>query len=371
MYPVKTQIYGPIVREKAGELSATFDLHDPIKQYMLPTWVALPLNAKENAALSPVDVMKREVGRVQTAWGANVCLWDSRFLKFDDEPDVDAERLKHVLDQFVVFGCKVIPVVSLRESYVRLSAAAAHSKESNSGLAVRIEFDDIDNPELLESVLRSTSHLSSEVILLIDMTDADMNEHDDFAKFLISAMDKISSRGNWARIIVAASSYPLKNPATDNSEALPDRQEWKVWTWALQLNPALSASVVFGDFGADNAHFNFEGGGIPIPHLRYALKSNWRVVRGSKAPSAMRGVTRKIANSTSFMGRHFSAGDEFIADCANGLGTNGDATKWRSVNMNHHFTLVLTELATLYGLTLPARETRPHQVPLFQMDPAE
>lgn len=366
MYSVDEQVYGPILREKQGELRAAMDLHPQAKRLMLPTWVALPLSAKENASLSVTDVMKREVGRVQSAWGGNVCLWDPRFLEFDPEPDVDGRRLEDVLNQFAVFGCRIIPVASLREGFARLSVMANFSKSQGSGLAIRIEFNDLGDFEVLDALMQSARVFPQDCVLLIDLTEADTSQHDEFAAFLVETIDSLASRGNWARIITAASSYPYKNPALAEGEADAIRAEWKVWEWALSLNPNLHQSVVYGDFGADNATFNFSGGGIPIPHLRYALKDAWRIVRGSKQHASLQGVAKRIAQSKSFFGRSFSAGDEFIADCANGVAPIGDASGWRAANMNHHFMVVITELAKRYGVTLEPRVVKsPEPIPLF------
>lgn len=366
MYSVNEQVYGPILREKQGELRAAMDLHPQAKRLMLPTWVALPLTAKENASLSVTDVMKREVGRVQSAWGGNVCLWDPRFLEFDPETEVDGRHLEHVLNQFAVFGCQIIPVASLREGFARLSVMANFSKNQGSGLAIRIEFNDLGDFEVLDTLMQSVRLLPKDCVLLIDLTEADTSQHDEFAAFLVEAIDGLASRGNWARIITAASSYPFKNPAPSEGEADAVRAEWKVWDWALKLNPDLHRSVVYGDFGADNATFSFTGGGIPIPHLRYALKDAWRIVRGSKQHASLQGVAKRIADAKTFFGRSFSAGDEFIADCATGAAPIGDASRWRAANMNHHFMVVITELAARYGLSLEPRVAKStEQVSLF------
>lgn len=349
MYPVEQQIYGPIVLAKIGEIEAVRKLHSSLQPLMLPTWVSLPLK-EDKPFLRPDELMKREIGAVRTGSGENVCCWDPRHLKMAEEPARDAILLNFLLGKFVEFGCKVIPVASLRESYSRLSVMADHSKREGSGIAVRLRLDDLEEYELLESLLASAGITSESCMLLIDLGQRDFAEHDEFAASLIRWVDALRERGNWAKIVVAGTSYPRTNPALEGGEASPKRSEWLVWKWALQLDPAFGERATYGDFGPEREVKDFGGGRGAIPHIRYAHYEVCRVVRGTDFPS-MRSVMRRVATAPSFMGRSYSAGDEFIADCASGVAENcGTPSDWRFANMNHHFTLILTTLAGLYGV---------------------
>ena len=108
-----------------------------------------------------------------------------RFLQFEED---DSRYLEDILKQFRSFGCRVIPVASVREGFTRLSIMAGHSKATGSGLAVRIEFDDLDEYELLEALLESVRVLAPDCILLVDLTNAHVAEHDEFARFLVDAI---------------------------------------------------------------------------------------------------------------------------------------------------------------------------------------
>ncbi|TAJ63199.1 hypothetical protein [Brevundimonas sp.] len=362
MYPVEQQIYGPILMEKWGEVEAARKLHRSLKPLMLATWVALPLK-KGKPFLRPDELVKREVGLVRSASEDNVCCWDPRHLVMADDPARDAILLNFLLRQFVEYGCRVVPVASLRESYSRLSVMAEHSKRAGSGIAIRLKLEDLEEYDLLDTLLDSTGLTSADCMLLIDLGQREFAEHDEFAAALIRWVDALHERGNWAKIVVAATSYPLKNPAPDNGEVSRPRAEWLVWKWALELDPDFGNRATFGDFGADCEVKDFGSGGIPIPHIRYALENAWRIVRGIDFPS-MRNVMRRAATAPQFMGRAFSAGDEFIADCASGVTENcGSASHWRFANMNHHITLALTALAQIYGVGIIERVAHNHEQP--------
>jgi hypothetical protein len=69
-------------------------------------------------------------------------------------------------------------------------------------------------------------------------------------------------------------------------------------------------------------------------------------------------VSRKIVASGFFAGETFSAGDEFIADCAAGRCSLGSSSEWRKANMNHHITRVVVDLAALDKKVIPIRKAR-------------
>jgi hypothetical protein len=166
----------------------------------------------------------------------------------------------------------------------------------------------------------------------------------------------------WPRIILLASNYPRKNPAAGGGEKTISRAEWLIWKRILELDPSVRDYVMFGDYGADNAEIDFDASGRAITHLRYATETDWLIVRGEDDRGTIRSVARRIVDSGSFAGDVFSAGDEFISSRALGLGGVGNPMIWRWVNMNHHITLVTTDLGALYGAPIPVPDRRRHPV---------
>jgi hypothetical protein len=350
MYSIDSVIYAPVLREKGGEIEGARRLHEPLKRRMLPIWVAMPQDPAK-PLLGPTALARREVGRVQSAWGSNVCLWDPSHLRMSDEPARDAYMLSAVLKAFLRFGCRIVPLANLRDTYPRVQTMADHSRRSGSGLAVRVSIDDFDEVELIQLFLSNAKVSPTECVLVLDLGCPDAVDVDDLAASLAGWVRAFDKLGRWRKVVVNASSFPLKNPAPKIGGVDVARHEWALWLLALKTSPELKDRVVFGDYGADCVVKDLSGGGIPIPHIRYADASGrWRVERTDEA-ARMRTVMQRIANADGFFGRHFSAGDEYIEDCAVGSYEKcGDATRWRFANMNHHFTVVLKELSLLLGL---------------------
>jgi hypothetical protein len=121
----------------------------------------------------------------------------------------------------------------------------------------------------------------------------------------------------------------------------------------------LRKNLIYGDFAADSAKFNFSSGGIaPIPHYRYSTPKSWIVIRasdGANTKNAMKEVATKIVESVHFAGRSFSIGDKYIADTTTGKDGPGNAMTWRKVNTVHHLTRVVTDLAPDGGYKLIER----------------
>jgi hypothetical protein len=260
----------------------------------------------------------------------------------------------------------VIPVVTLATNYYRTAATGAHGRNTKSGACLRVTFSDLFNAQLKQMIDTQLSNLgipSSDCLLALDVAEADLSATDAFAKFATDWLVQLHGFGMWPRIILLATNYPRgKNPAAENGDKTIPRAEWSIWKRILELDPTVKDYVMFGDYGADNAHIDFDASGRAITHLRYASGTDWLIVRGEDDRGTIRSVARRIVASGSFCGEMFSAGDEFIDSRARGLAGFGNPMIWRWVNMNHHMTLVTTDLGALYGAPIPEPVRRRHPV---------
>jgi hypothetical protein len=365
MYVLDKIFYCPALRAKSGEFAACLELDNLAKDHLLPDLILPPMTAKENSALSVDGIIEVQVRKISLHWGARPCLVDLRFLKFDADAGIDASRVNQLLTRARELGCQVVPIVDLTTDFYRVAAVGAHAKNAKSGAALRVTLGDLSNQQLKQLIDTQLSNLgiaSSDCLLVLDLSDADLSATDEFAKFATEWLLRLHSFGMWPRIILQATNYPRKNPAVAKGQKSILRAEWLVWKRIIQLDLTVKDYVTFGDFAADNAHIDFGAGGRAITHLRYATDTHWLVVRGEAERATIRSVADRIVNSGSFSGELFSTGDEFIATRAQGLAGVGNPMIWRSVNMNHHMTLVIAALGALYGAPIPEPEQRRHPV---------
>jgi hypothetical protein len=157
-------------------------------------------------------------------------------------------------------------------------------------------------------------------------------------------------------VIFQGTNYPESNPAEADGNAVVTRNEWLAWKEAIKLDGASPEHLVFGDYGADCAKFEFRksSGGIPIRHYRYTTPDSWLVVRGTaagQAEAAMRGVCERILRSGKFAGRGFSSADDYIFRTAKGWDGPGNGSTWREINTTHHITRVVRDIGGIKGMS--------------------
>lgn len=305
------------------------------------------------------------LGRMAKSWGAQTCVLDPRFLKFDKDTQQDASDLAQFLGAARRFGCSIIPTIELKTTKLRCDAISSHWQTTKHGLALRLTLGDLSDSGLrmkIHSLLLKMVVKPQECVLILDFSDADLSDVEAFAAFEAEWILRAQEFGLWRRVIVAATNYPEKNPAPENGQTKVGRNEWLAWKHALSLNSRVRELAMFGDFGADNARIDFGGAGRALKHIRYATRDEWLVVRGGhltvECDGSIRDVARRIILSGAFAGELFSAGDEFIAACASGLGGKGNPTTWRAANMNHHMTRVTQDMADYFEIEIPAAVRR-------------
>ncbi|WP_342428310.1 hypothetical protein [Paenibacillus sp. FSL L8-0158] len=50
------------------------------------------------------------------------------------------------------------------------------------------------------------------------------------------------------------------------------------------------------------------------------------------------GLCQRVVGHSKYSGSHYSYGNKYIYDCANGSANTGNAERWRKVGTNHHLT---------------------------------
>jgi hypothetical protein len=237
-----------------------------------------------------------------------------------------------------------------------------------------VEFGEVDREfkGRIEASMVRLGLTPQDCVLILDFAGADFGDAEAVATITQDALEKAQTIGLWQHVVFQGTNYPEKNPAGDNSSVTVPRNEWLAWRAAIQSDTDSSNRLIFGDYCADCAKFQFRSGGgaAPIRHYRYCTPDSWLVVRGKadgEVEPAMRNVCRAILDSGQFAGREFSSADEYIYGTAMGYAGPGYATKWREINTTHHITQVVTDVGRIRGYRVVQQtiEDRPEQIPLF------
>jgi Beta protein len=197
-------------------------------------------------------MIETQVAKISRDWGSRPCLLDLSFLKFDSGDGMDNGHIAQLLEKARSFKCCAIPMIDLMSDFHRVALIGAHNNFANSGAALRVTLGDLNNHELKQLIDTQVANLgskSSDCLLILDTSGADLSEVGDFAKFANDWLHRLRGFGTWPRIIFQAINYPWKNPAPVNGQKIIMRGEWSVWRCMLGLDPHIKDFVMFGDLG--------------------------------------------------------------------------------------------------------------------------
>jgi hypothetical protein len=356
-------IYVPALRLKQGEYRGLQRLAPDIANKIVPRLVVPPPKERdpEKQRILTKDEIVYETGRrIANHWIMRDAFLDVRFLFREFGESECRDWLPRMFDVARKANAKPIPVVSLADA-LGLRAVAfrqALATEGATKVAIRIESGEIDN-ELASRLAVAMSALGltpGDCTILADFADADFSDATAVANIAQAALEDLQGIGRWGQVVFQGTNYPEVNPAEPDDSAVVPRNEWLAWKEAIKLDGSSQEHLVFGDYGADCAKFEFKkaSGGIPIRHYRYTTPDSWLVVRGSAAGQAeavMRGVCERILKSGKFAGRGFCSADDFIFKTVKGWDGPGNGSTWREINTAHHITRVVRDIGGIKGMS--------------------
>jgi T4 beta protein len=354
-----TQIYVPILKGKEGEFAALEVLTAEVKRHLMPL-IEVPKvpydYANDRPAKSLDDHVAGIAERLRKCFSQAPLYLDLPW--FEGEEDLRDGRVafESVLNDCARLGVQAVPVVSRVNSPKYLAAARRYAATSRRGICVRLLVKDFEEEIDLDAEIdRLLIGLSdTECDLLIDLEDLSpvANREVLVARSIFSM---IPTNKNWRRMIMAATSFPedLSDVDAATTTKLP-RREWELWqTLQRRSNKLPRPNLIFGDYAISH----------PIPteldprtmrmsaNIRYTTPNDWLVLKGRNVRQygfdQYFELCKVLVDRAEFSGKQFSWGDNYIAECADGLTGPGNATTWRKVGTNHHLTLVVKEIAKL------------------------
>lgn len=373
MQSLDTQVYSPVLRLKAGECDAMALLAPDIRTRILPLFVVPPPNERDpelGRVLDPLELVALSAKRLGRAWPLRPCLLDPKFL-FEK---LDVEIAPIALARFfkLAQANSAVPwlVADLTDLEQFLGRGALAVLDASKGpLALRLRPEDIEDPGVaarIQRVLLSLVRKPSETILILHFGNTDFTDTSVVAEVMVATLQRVMGIGLWAHVVWQATSYPEVNPAQPGGMTVLKRGEWLAYREACKLDPVVKRFMMFGDFAADSAKFNFSTtkGVIVIPHFRYSTSDKWLVSRAAKAGERsveMPLLAARIESSEHFAGRNFSRGDRYVFDVARGILTGGPRN-WRCANTVHHLTQVSADVGSLMGYSISELAQRTERV---------
>ncbi|MEO1242766.1 MAG: beta family protein [Pseudomonadota bacterium] len=359
-------LYSPVLRTKQGELEGANNLSSDIADVVRPRWVVAPPTERDpgkQRLLTKDEIVYGTGRRIASCWPLRNSYLDPQFLIPEFGSEGISEWLPRMFQVARDNDAKVIPIATLDELLGDAGGAFQKSIDptSRTKFGLRVESGEIDRE--LASKIRAAMNVleltQDQCSIIADFCDADFSDPVVVSTVAQGALEVLQEAGKWRHVIFQGTNYPETNPADPNSTYIVARNEWLAWKRAIQFDKNTSEHLIFGDYGADCAKFNFQssGGGRPIRHYRYTTPDSWLVVRGvsdGKDKPAMKAVSENILGSGMYAGRPFSSADDYIFMCAKGWAGPGNPSTWRGVNTTHHITRVVSDIGRVKGMEFAA-----------------
>lgn len=342
---MRSQVYFPIERAKAGEISAKGALAQRTKGLMCPTF-----DLPHTETFREFELLQSTVASsLATTWGTAHELYLDLF-RYD--PDL----LTPAGDSYVVplfnsarqVGLKAIPVIGpLLErrgaTGAYLSGVAGIAVRDGRGLAIRLPFDDLNRVDNLNVVI-------DEIQVAIGLRDSDCDVFLDAGPadslpgglqkaaallretFLLAA--QAVARRPFRTLIVCASSIP-RNPkkATDGTAFRVANLEYQAWSELL--NSKEYHHVRFGDYGARYANQSDKKQKARAPaRIQLATPDSHVIYVG--ASESYRELARRAIDSPEFAGQCGVWGKHAVRDAATGRGGVGNSADWVARDAHMH-----------------------------------
>jgi hypothetical protein len=166
----------------------------------------------------------------------------------------------------------------------------------------------------------------------------------------------------WKSVTVIAGTFPKDLTEFEPNEEYDLRRgEWDSW---CELIHSVDTPVGFGDYTVQHPFFEErEGKGFNFSaSIRYTTPTGYLVLRGEGVQNPdgpgyrqYLGEATLLCSRDQFLGKEFCWGDRYIHEKGNGAIDTGGPKEWLAATINHHLTLVTTQITDRVGV--PAART--------------
>lgn len=355
--------YLPALKAKMGELTALNYLDPKIKTEICPL-LEIPSVSWDYSEDKPSKPIKSHLKDVISAIEKN---WNKDFfLDFSDNLQIEAiengiDLLSSFKEEAKDKNINYIPTIdfdkNMDENYI--NSLKEIQEEKQKGLCLRIKYSDLEDvvePSKFEELLSLTKIPTSEIDLILDFGSINSYDSDKTlylaTRLVLSSIPMISE---WRTISVLASSFPFTLSGIPKNTIRPmNRVEWLSWVRLYEKKDKLERLPIYGDYSISHPEVvEIDPRVMSMSaSIRYSSIEEWIIVKGESIKiggfKQFPTLSKKLTLLPDYSGKDFSWGDGRIYDYANATDDkSGNATTWRSIGNNHHFTLVTNQISNL------------------------
>jgi hypothetical protein len=357
----KNAFYVPCLRWRQAEYQALLALSDKAKDSIVPL-VTIPDLEIDFEDGTPKKTVGEHVGPFPKRFKDK---WKTRKAWIDTDLNIQTETMPDgrpvftfVFDEIRKFKADAIPVASLDCTAKVVGHIAAIVATDKKGVAVRARIEHVMKATFaanLDALLKALKVTPEQTDLIVDLGTPNYEPYAAFAAALGAALAKIPGLAAYRQFILVGCAFPDTLREVASPGGFIQRHDWKFYVELLGKLPKGLRPPLFGDYATVNPAFvaKMDMRKVnPAGKVVYAMKDRWLVRKGSGFrgnEKQMHGLCADVVKSGFFLGPAFSAGDEYIDNCAKKAVGPSNQTRWKSVGINHHIMQVIGEVASLGG----------------------
>lgn len=225
------------------------------------------------------------------------------------------------------------------------------------------ELDGPDHSTIFETVANWKKNVQISLDIMLDLSViADKREANLLYSELVTLINQhLVKNPMFDRIILAMTCFPKDLSSISSGESkFFERYELKLFQKILhKFNNDIKSKLIFSDYGVTkftDTELDFSKMRYgPLPKIRYTTPNHYWVLKGAKNRvtgewiRSRQAMANEILKSSYYYEEHFSFGDLEIKERALGKKGPGNNTNWVTIDANHHITVVIEELSSLYG----------------------
>ncbi len=352
-------IYCPCLRWKMGEYQALSQLHDSIKDLIVPIIEVAEIgyDFESGAEEKSIDQhLEKFPRRLHQKWGNRACFVDLRLCSQSDMAD-GRHPVTYCFDGLSAYNCDATPVTGVRRDARYQRAVRNLLRREPLSLCLRVGLAEAAASTIgaeVTEVLGRLGRQATESHLILDLGAPNYLPIEGFSKLVGDVVRRFPYLDDWRSLVLMGSSFPESMAELRRGINLVQRREWALYQAVSDLLGTEHRVPIFGDYAVNHPSIVQVDLRIvkPTASIRYAVKDAWLVVKGLNVRDHKFGqygdLCRLLMSSELYEGASICEGDEFIVACASG-GPTSNLTTWRRVGTSRHVARVVGDAATFSG----------------------
>ncbi|MGW2628848.1 beta family protein [Streptomyces chattanoogensis] len=339
--------YVPALPVKRGDVRGLAEVSSELMTGMAPLWTVPVINSRCGEVPSEGDRIKHlaKAAKRLKSLGMTSGSWIDT-LHVEQDPSLVAEGLWAEFGLFIT----ATPVTGPERSAAQQALASELAHSSSNGLGVRIRSQEMRAADVCERVMQVVrrSEVEAEAVDLL----LDLGVLGDLADAIgrgVQVVEALGGLAPWRNVVLLSGAFPASSQGwlRDQVSRLP-RPERAVWR-AIGERSRIGRRLVYGDYSIvhpDKAAKVSTGPVTILGKVLYTAAEEYLVVKGRAmsvyGAAQMPPLALRISKSPLFRGRAFSAGERYIADCAEQRAAPGPPERWVQAGHTQHLTLVMS-----------------------------